>query len=77
MTDVMQEIAARASANPAYTQPIRISRSQLTQLSQWHRVCRLLAVFIWGVTAGVLLQTALQHYFPESYAPTTSQRASQ
>jgi hypothetical protein len=75
MTDVMQEIAARASANPAYTQPIRIPRSQPPHLSQWHRVCRLLAVFIWGVTAGVLLHAALQHYFPDDYAPTTAQRA--
>jgi hypothetical protein len=77
MTDVMQKIAARASANPAYTQPIRIPRSQSPQMSPFHRVCRLLAVFVWGVTTGVLLQTALQHYFTESYAPTTAQRASQ
>jgi hypothetical protein len=74
MTDVMQAIAARASANPAYTQPIRIPQSQ-PQLSQFHRTCRTLAVFIWGVTAGVLLQMALQHYFPTAYASTTSQRA--
>lgn len=76
MTDVMQEIAARASANPAYTQPICIPRSQ-PQLSQFHRTCRTLAVFLWGVIAGVLLHVALQHYFPAAYAPTTSQRANQ
>jgi hypothetical protein len=77
MTDVMQEIAARASAKPVYTQPIRIPRSQSPKLSQCQRTCWTLAVFIWGVTTGVLLHTALQHYFPKSYAPTTAQRATQ
>lgn len=73
--DLLQAIADRASMNPAYTQPIRLPRSQQPQLSQWHRVCRWLAVFVWGMTAGVLLHTALQAYFPTAYAPTTAPRA--
>jgi hypothetical protein len=73
--DLMQAIAARASENPAYTQPIRVSRPLKPALSQWHKVCRMLAVFVWGCTAGVLLHTALQDYFPAAYAPIIPQRA--
>jgi len=72
--DLQQAIADRVSTNPAYTQPIRLPRSQQPPLSQYHRVCRWLAVFVWGMTAGVLLQTALQAYFPTAYAPTTAPR---
>ncbi|PSB27667.1 hypothetical protein [Stenomitos frigidus] len=78
--DVMQAIADRASTNPAYTQPIRVSRPLKPELSQCHKVCRTLAVFVCGVTAGVLLHKALEWYFPADYAPIaqpTLQRAKQ
>lgn len=73
--DLQQAIADRVSTNPAYTQPIRIPRSQPPQLSQFHRLCRWLAVFVCGMTAGVLLHTTLQACFPTAYAPTTASRA--
>ncbi len=75
--DLMQAIADRASANPAYTQPLRVNRPTKPTLSKFHRTCRTLAVFVWGVTAGVLLYRSLEYFFPSDYgtAQSASQRA--
>ena len=73
--DLMQAIAARASANPAYTQPIRIPTPK-PELSEFQRVCRWLAVFVWGMTAGAILQATLHGSFLPANQTTNAERAS-
>jgi hypothetical protein len=74
--NLMQAIADRASSNPAYSQPITI-RTPEPELSEFQRVCRWLAVFIWGMTAGAVLQATLHGSFPPASQSTTAERASQ
>jgi hypothetical protein len=73
--NVMQAIADHASANPAYSQPIRIHTPK-PELSEFQRVCRWLAVFVWGMTAGAVLQATLHGSFPPANQTTNAERAS-
>ncbi|HEY9894754.1 MAG TPA: hypothetical protein V6D34_04965 [Candidatus Sericytochromatia bacterium] len=74
--NVMQAIAARASANPAYTQPIRI-HTPAPELSKFQRTCHWLAVFVWGMTAGAILQATLHSSSPPANPSPTAQKVSQ